>query len=111
MGREHYINDILTSGTYTDLDGETMTYFYGGENRLGADSDYADFSPASGGTQPYDADGTQRTLVADDETIADVPICDMCGLPVESVDDLVSYTTELTRKKLKVHTSCMDEKR
>jgi len=110
MARERYINDVITAGNFTDLAGATMTYYYGNENRLGADSDYANFSPASGGTQPYDVDGTLRDLPADDEVIANVPVCDMCGLPVDSVDDLVSYTTS-TGIKLRIHPYCMDETR
>jgi hypothetical protein len=63
MAYEVYKNDILPSGTLTDLAGNTRTHPYGGETRLGVDL------------------FTGEELAEVNEVISISLTCDRCGRP------------------------------
>ena len=79
--RPVYKNDELPSGTYTDLAGDEMTYYYGGELRLGDDAEYE-------GHQARNVDGTLTSMPAQDEVISTSLACYCCGYPVERRSEL-----------------------
>ena len=85
MGFDVYKNDTLTSGNFTDAAGNTMTYPYGGESRLGVDFE------------------TGVELATADEVLSRTLVCDCCGIPVKSKSDLTS------QRGYKVCKKCIDE--
>ena len=85
MGFDVCKNDTLPSGNFTDLAGNTATYPYGGESRLGVDFD------------------TGADLATADEVLSKTLVCDICGIPVKNKSDL-------TRQKgYQVCRNCIDE--
>ena len=76
--RETLINTSVSESSYTNLIDETVYYPNAGNLPLGiwADRDH----------RPYDVDGTQPSLTAEDGVIWSVLICSCCGLPVKNND-------------------------
>lgn len=93
---EVYKNDSISEDTFTDLAGNTdMSLPDAGELRLG-DETYLD-------EIPYDMDGTQTTMPAEDEVLSVTLVCDICGIPVEEKKDLTK------QRGLMVCKECIDE--
>lgn len=66
MGYDVYKNDVIDSGTFTDLAGNTMTRPGAGERRLGTDL------------------FTGAELADEGEVLSVTLVCDVCGIPADS---------------------------
>jgi len=76
-----YKNDKMPSGNYTDLAGNTMTHYYGGELRLGDDASFE-------GHQSLNLDDTLTAMPVEDEYISESIDCSCCGIPVKDKSKL-----------------------